>query len=100
MKHRLTRIICLLILLSIVMPSAFTRPASAKTTVVLLGTGTPNPDPDHSGGSVAIIVDKTPYIIDFGPGLIRNAARLSPRYGGTIESLAGECTRDHRRHRL
>lgn len=60
---------------------------SIVTKVVLLGTGNPNPDPEHSGCSVAIIVDKTPYIIDFGPGLIRNAAKLSPKYGGKIEAL-------------
>ena len=57
------------------------------TKVVLLGTGNPNPDPDHSGCSVAIIVNETPYIIDFGPGLIRKAAQLSPRYGGNIKAL-------------
>jgi ribonuclease BN (tRNA processing enzyme) len=37
---------------------------------------------------VAIIVGQTPYIIDFGPGLIRQAAQLSPRYGGEIEALS------------
>jgi len=62
--------------------------SSNSTKVVLLGTGNPNPDPEHSGCSVAIIVDKTPYIIDFGPGLIRQAAQLSPRYGGEIEALS------------
>lgn len=45
-----------------------------KTKIVLLGTGTPNADPQHSGPAVAIIVDETPYIIDFGPGIIRRAA--------------------------
>jgi ribonuclease BN (tRNA processing enzyme) len=60
---------------------------STQTKVVLLGTGNPNPDPYHSGCSVAIIVNETPYIIDFGPGLIRNASKLSPRYGGKIEAL-------------
>lgn len=63
---------------------------SLVTKVVLLGTGNPNPDPNHSGCSVAIIVNKTSYLIDFGPGLIRQAARLSPRYGGSIEALAAE----------
>jgi ribonuclease Z len=60
---------------------------SAITRVILLGTGTPNPDPNHSGCSVAIVVNDTPYIIDFGPGLIRKAAALSPRYGGRIRGL-------------
>lgn len=61
-----------------------------QTRVVMLGTGTPNPDPIHSGNSVAIIVNKTPYIIDFGPGLIRQAAALSSSYGGDIEALEAE----------
>jgi ribonuclease BN (tRNA processing enzyme) len=40
----------------------------------LLGTGTPITDPDRSGPAVAIIVDDQPYLIDFGPGVIRRAA--------------------------
>ncbi len=60
---------------------------SEITKVVFLGTGTPNPDPQHSGNSVAIIVKGTPYIVDCGPGLVRRAAALSPRYGGKIEAL-------------
>jgi ribonuclease Z len=60
------------------------------TKVVLLGTGNPNPDPNHSGCSIAIVVHDTPYIIDFGPGLIRQATALSPRYGGTIKGLSLE----------
>ena len=45
-----------------------------KTLIVLLGTGTPNADPDRSGPSVAIVIGDTPYIIDFGPGVVRRAA--------------------------
>lgn len=44
------------------------------TRVVLLGTGTPNADPDASGPAVAIVVNDTPYIIDSGPGVVRRAA--------------------------
>lgn len=65
----------------------FSFSVSAQTKVVLLGTGTPNPDPEHSGCSVAIVVGEKSYLIDFGPGLVRQAAALSPRYGGTIEAL-------------
>jgi ribonuclease Z len=54
------------------------------TKVVLLGTGTPNPDPQHSGCSLAIVVNHTPYIVDFGPGLVRQAAALSPSWGGEL----------------
>ncbi len=60
---------------------------SEITKIAFLGTGTPNPDPNHSGISVAIIVNNTPYIVDFGPGLIRNAGALSTRFGGNIEGL-------------
>ena len=38
------------------------------THVVMLGTGTPRPDPHRSGPATAIIVNDTPYLIDFGPG--------------------------------
>ena len=60
---------------------------SAITKIAFLGTGTPNPDPKHSGNSAAVIVNDTPYIVDCGPGLIRHAAALSPRYGGNIKAL-------------
>jgi ribonuclease BN (tRNA processing enzyme) len=49
-------------------------PVASKTQVVLLGTGTPNADPERSGPSVAVVVNDTPYIVDFGPGVVRRAA--------------------------
>jgi ribonuclease BN (tRNA processing enzyme) len=60
---------------------------SEITKVVLLGTGNPNPSPSQSGCSVAIIVNDTPYIVDFGPGVIRRASAMSPAYGGNIKGL-------------
>lgn len=48
-------------------------PAS-RTQVVLLGTGTQRPLPTRSGPSTAIVVDDTPYLVDFGPGVVRRAA--------------------------
>ena len=44
------------------------------TQIVMLGTGTPRPDPSRSGPATAIVVNDTPYLIDFGPGVIRRAA--------------------------
>jgi ribonuclease BN (tRNA processing enzyme) len=41
---------------------------------VLLGTGTPNADPDRSGPAVAIVVNGAPYLVDCGPGVVRRAA--------------------------
>jgi ribonuclease BN (tRNA processing enzyme) len=47
---------------------------NGTTRVVMLGTGTPRPDPSRSGPATAIVVNDTPYLIDFGPGVIRRAA--------------------------
>jgi ribonuclease Z len=44
-----------------------------RTQIVLLGTGTPNADPDRSGPCVAIVVNDVPYLVDFGPGVVRRA---------------------------
>lgn len=64
---------------------------SEITKVVFLGTGNPSPDPQRSGNSIAIVInDKRSYIVDFGPGLVRRAAALSPKYGGHIEALSVE----------
>jgi ribonuclease Z len=51
-------------------------PASAptpRTQVVMLGTGNPPADPDRSGPATAIVVDGTPYLVDFGAGVVRRA---------------------------
>jgi ribonuclease BN (tRNA processing enzyme) len=44
------------------------------TEIVLLGTGTPNANPERSGPAIAIVVNDTPYLIDCGPGIVRRAA--------------------------
>jgi ribonuclease BN (tRNA processing enzyme) len=44
------------------------------TRLVLLGTGTPNADPDRFGPAVAVVVNDTPYLVDFGAGVVRRAA--------------------------
>lgn len=59
----------------------------SRTKVILLGTGNPNPDPNHQGCSLIILVDETPYVVDFGAGLVRQAAALTPEYGGNLIEL-------------
>jgi ribonuclease BN (tRNA processing enzyme) len=49
-------------------------PPGDSTKVVMLGTGTPNADPDRSGPAVAIVVNGHAYIVDAGPGVVRRAA--------------------------
>jgi ribonuclease BN (tRNA processing enzyme) len=73
-------------LLTFVVANAELAP-SATTQVVLLGTGTPNADPLRSGPAVAIVVNDMPYLVDFGPGVVRQAAAMSPSYGGAIAGL-------------
>ena len=45
-----------------------------RSRVVLLGTGTPNADPDRFGPAVAVVVDDASYLVDFGVGVVRRAA--------------------------
>lgn len=49
--------------------------SSADFRLVLLGTGNPNPDPDHSGPAAAVIAGGHPYIVDAGPGVVRRAVQ-------------------------
>jgi ribonuclease BN (tRNA processing enzyme) len=69
--------------------SAAAQPA---TRVVLLGTGTPNPDPERSGPAVAVVVNGRAYLFDCGTGVVRRAAAaarqgtaaLAPRKLGIV----------------
>ena len=47
--------------------------AVSKTRIVLLGTGTPGPDPERSGPATAIVVNDVAYLVDLGPGVVRRA---------------------------
>ncbi len=57
--------------------------------LVLLGTGTPNADPDRFGPSLAVVVDDFPYLVDFGPGVVRRvaAAERAGISGLSVENL-------------
>jgi ribonuclease BN (tRNA processing enzyme) len=59
--------------MSVVEHSSERAGSSGSTRVVMLGTGTPRPDPDRSGPATVIVTSDTPYLIDFGPGVIRRA---------------------------
>ncbi|MGH7730082.1 MAG: MBL fold metallo-hydrolase [Candidatus Eiseniibacteriota bacterium] len=69
------------------MDRAAARLDSSVTQVVMLGTGTPNADPDRSGPSVAVVVRDRAYLVDCGPGVVRRAA-AAQRNG--IAALAPE----------
>ena len=76
--RKFARSLIIVLLLSALSLIAFSQsentPSPPKTQIVLLGTGTPSPDPERSGPATAIIVNGTPYLIDFGPGVVRRAA--------------------------
>src|SRR4030081_811919 len=75
----ITRVMChsaLLVALAAIPQQPTSQPPKEHTTrtrVVLLGTGTPLPDPDRSGPATAIVVDDSAYLVDFGPGVVRRA---------------------------
>jgi ribonuclease BN (tRNA processing enzyme) len=51
-------------------PGAQTK---GRTQVVMLGTGTPRPEPTRSGPATAIVVNDAAYLVDAGPGIVRRA---------------------------
>jgi ribonuclease Z len=59
-------------------------PTADTTLVVMLGTGTPNPDPDRMGSAVAVVAGGQAYLVDCGPGVVRRAAAAG---NAGIESL-------------
>lgn len=46
----------------------------SEAKLILLGTGTPNADPDRWGPALAVVANDQPYIVDFGTGVVRRAA--------------------------
>lgn len=58
---------------------------SAPTRIVMLGTGTPIPDANRAGASVAVIHKGQAYLFDIGAGAVHNATRA--RYKYNIPSL-------------
>ena len=47
----------------------------SRTKVVVLGSGTPNPIPDRCGPCVAVVVDESAYLVDFGSNVVRQAEK-------------------------
>lgn len=72
-----------------------------KTKLVLLGTGTPNACPNASGPASAVVVGDRAYLVDFGPGVVRQAAKA---YHQGIDALRPDlltvafCTHLHTDH--
>ncbi len=52
-------------------------PPSPITQVVVLGSGTPVIDIERSHPAVAVVVNGQPYLVDFGAGVVRQAAEAA-----------------------
>jgi ribonuclease Z len=65
------QVLTILAILAFTAVTAFAQ--QPATRVVLLGTGNPAADPDRSGPATAVVVNGTPYLVDFGPGVVRRA---------------------------
>jgi ribonuclease Z len=55
--------------------------SSTSSQVVVLGAGTPVPDPERSGPAVAVVVNGRAYLVDCGPGIVRRAAAAFQKDG-------------------
>lgn len=72
-----------------------------NTKLILLGTGTPNACPNASGPASAVVVGDRAYLVDFGPGVVRQA---SAAYFKGIDALRPDlltvafCTHLHTDH--
>ncbi len=49
--------------------------------MVVLGTGTPNADPERWGPAVAVVSGDRAYLVDAGPGVVRQAQAAATRHG-------------------
>lgn len=57
----------------LLLAAAVTTAAAQDTKLVVLGTGTPNADPERSGPALAVVRGERSYLIDAGPGIVRRA---------------------------
>src|SRR6185369_8981071 len=71
------------------------QPADPDTRVILLGTGTPNPDPDRMGPAVAIVSAGRVYLVDSGPGVVRRAFQAGLRMAQLTRVFVTHLHSDH-----
>lgn len=66
-----------------------------ETKIILLGTGTPIPDPERFGPSLAIKTTNKVYIVDFGPGIVRRAAAAGIKPSQITKAFLTHMHSDH-----
>ena len=61
--------------------------AGESAKVIILGSGTPIPDPSRSGPCVAVIINGQAYLFDAGTGVVRQAEAAAEKFGmGALEA--------------
>jgi len=55
--------------------------AAESAKVIILGSGTPIPDPSSSGPCVAVVINGQAYLFDAGPGVVRQAQAAAEKLG-------------------
>ena len=73
----------------------FAGALAQDTRVILLGTGTPNPDPERMGPAVAVVSGDRAYIVDCGPGVVRRAAQAGLRMEQLTRAFVTHLHSDH-----
>ena len=48
-----------------------------RSQILMLGSGTPNAEPDRAGPAVAVAVDNQPYLIDCGHGVVQRVVEAN-----------------------
>tara|TARA_B100001113_G_C21092808_1_gene615158 strand:- start:112 stop:1056 length:945 start_codon:yes stop_codon:yes gene_type:complete len=74
-------------LFTVLLTIFFSTALFSETKLIVLGSGTPNPDPERYGSGYAVVVNNSAYIIDFGPGIVRRISAMSPTWGGDYPSM-------------
>jgi ribonuclease BN (tRNA processing enzyme) len=77
--------LCVIAAIAVMTPVAS---SAQRARVILLGSGTPIPDPSTSGPAVAVVMGRSAYLFDAGPGVVRRAEAAAEKLG--IAAL--ECT--------
>ena len=72
-----------LAILCTLMAACSPTPPPTDAKIVVLGTGTPNADPQRSGPALAVIAHGKVYLVDAGPGLVRRA--VAAHDAGVVE---------------
>jgi ribonuclease BN (tRNA processing enzyme) len=74
---KLPKFVLALVALLTIAPAVY--PAD-RAKVILLGSGTPIPDPSASGPCVAVVVNGQAYLFDAGPGVVRRAEAAAEKF--------------------